>query len=290
MYGPPGHPINQGPNPLNFASLEYDKSVGAVPRSEHPANPKCTIGTAESFFHYSNDLFNGHEVCDCYKNDPSRHFDGSDSFNQTENRVYRKGSTTIAYFQWFGDTVGPRGSVDFTPLARAAAQDEPLQQQCPPGQFQGNWLWKLPLHHFVANFVRSLKPTHVVIDAAFWPTQADDRKFWDDLSLAGASAVQNTHGSVFWRTVPLRNDYPSEEASSSVDQQIFFSRGWKLFDARAAVASFQGAREDKAAYSDTFHLNPAAESNLMWQFLQKHVCPAQQAKQAKQVTDWALHG
>merc|ERR1719387_1341256 len=27
MYGPPGHAINQGPNPLNFASLEYEKIV-----------------------------------------------------------------------------------------------------------------------------------------------------------------------------------------------------------------------------------------------------------------------
>jgi len=112
------------------------------------------MGSAESYLRYSNTVFNGRETCDCYKNDPKGEFHIADIYNQTENRIYSNGDTMIAYFQWFGDTVNPRGSVNLSPLTYLPMHFEPakaLHQQCPVGQFKGHWDWSMPAPQLLSN-------------------------------------------------------------------------------------------------------------------------------------------
>jgi len=265
-YWGAGHLAAQGPNPLHGPSLEYEKTVGGQPPPI--AAGACRVGTAAPYLQYSNTVLNGHEVCDCYKNDPTGQFQIADIYNQTENRIYRKGTTTIAYFQWFGDIVQPRGSVNLSPVIFGGAID----QQCPAGQFKGAWDWSMPVPTFISHFVKSLKPTHLIIDAAYWPTAPQTAPFWEDLSLAGAAAVAPSLGTVFWRTVPLRNDYPIAEPSSAVNTMRFLSKGWKTWDARAVVHHYRAGRTDTAIFADTVHLSPHTESFLMWTFLHTNIC------------------
>jgi len=281
VYGPPGQIPGRGPNPLFGPTLEY--GLTNVGRAPLVASPQCTIGSAESFLWYSNSVMNGHELCDCYKNDPKQVFHIADIYNQTENRIYVNQnvntghSTMISYFQWFGDVVHPRGSVDFSPLTYLPLHLDPpkaVDQQCPVGQFKGGWDWTMQVQDFISNFAMSLKPTHLIIDAAYWPTLPTNTALWEQISLAGAKAVAPSKGKVLWRTVPLRHDYPIAEPSSAVNLQPFTSKGWQLYDAANMVKTYRGNRADDEIFFDTVHLRPQSQSHLMWDFLQTHVCPA----------------
>lgn len=277
MYGPLHMPA-AGPNPLYGPLLEYGLNVGGHHPRPVSVNP-CNVGTAESYLHYSNAIFNGHELCDCYKNDPTGKFHIADLYNQTENRIYvnEDASTMVAYFQWFGDTVNPRGSVNFSPLTYLPTHLNPtkaIHQTCPVGQFKGTWDWYMPVQHFINNFVRNLKPTHLIIDAAYWPTQTHNAQFWDELSSAGANAVMESQGQVMWRTVPLRKDYPIAEPAGAVNLAPFHAKGWKIYDAAGIVTNYRANAADDDIYFDTVHLKPHTESHLMASFLGNHVCPA----------------
>lgn len=279
-YGPSTGTPGKGPNPLFGPTLEY--GLHNVGRPQMFASPSCTLGTAESYLWYSNSIYNGHEMCDCYKNDPTQKFQIADLYNQTENRIYINQnaytgrSTMIAYFQWFGDIINPRGSVDFSPLTYLPLHLDPpkaIKQQCPVGQFKGHWDWTLRVQYFISNFVKALNPTHLVVDAAYWPTNPANTAFWNEMSVAGANAVLASGGTVFWRTVPLRNDYPIAEPSGGVNTQTFLSKGWKIFDASGMIKTYRGGKSDDEIFFDTVHLRPHSESHLMWKFLQTHVCP-----------------
>jgi len=271
MYG--GVPGKSGPNPLYGPILEY----GPVGGHEKPAEVyPCKVGTSEGYLWYSNSILNNHELCDCYKNDRLGNFQIADIYNQTENRIYVNGDTMIAYFQWFGDTVKPRGSVNLSPLTYLPVHLDPpkaVDQQCPVGQFKGSWDWTIPVEHFIANFVRNLKPTHLIVDAAYWPINPHNLPLWDEISTAGANAVVESKGTAFWRTVPLRNDYPIPVPSNSVGLGPFHTKGWKIFDASGVVSHFRGNKKDDDVFFDTVHLKPFQECQLMSNFLQTHVCP-----------------
>jgi len=230
----------------------------------------CKAGSSEQFMWYSNHILNGHEVCDCYK---VGGWEGPvDKYNQTENRIYKKDNTTIAYFQWFGDVVAPRGTFSFWPLQQTPPQ--PVQQTCPAGQFQGNWLWNQPLEEFITSTVAHFHPTHLVVDAAYWPINPKNVLFWNKVSLAGVAAVLSSHGKVLWRTPPKRSDYPKgREHAGAVDTNIFLGQSWQVWDAHDTVQKYQGKRRDDEIFFDNTHLLPPAQCHLMKNFLTSHVCP-----------------
>jgi len=269
FYGEPGKFSGSGPNPLYSPVLEYGMNISGRAPPKPVGN--CKAGTTQNLLWYQNNILNGHEVCDCYK---VGGWEGPiDANNQTENRIYTKGSTTIAYFQWFGDVVAPRGTFSFWPLQQVPPQ--PVQQTCPAGQFQGSWLWSSPLQTFITTTVAHFRPTHLVVDAAFWPIEPTNTAFWEQVSLAGVAAVLSSQGKVLWRTPPLRSDYPkNKEHAGSVDKNIFLSKGWQLWDAHAAVTTLQGDNADnKELFQDSTHLNPKAQCHIMKDFLNTHVCP-----------------
>jgi len=274
QFGKPGQWYGSGPNPLYGSNLEYGMDTkGQAPTP--PVHP-CKTGSAEKFLWYTNKILNGHEVCDCYKEGG---WQGPiDVNNQTENRVYDNGNTMIAYFQWFGDVVQPRGTFSLWPLQQRPRA--PYHPQCPAGQFKGSWDWSMTLPQFISSTVSAFSPTHLVIDAAFWPIQPTNTVFWDAVAQTGLSAVLSTQGKVLWRTAPTRLDYPIPEHSRDVDTASMVVKGWKLYDASGIVMEyrqhdplFAGSKEDKDVFQDTTHLTPKAQSFLMKNFLNRHVCP-----------------
>lgn len=275
-FGQPGKWKGTGPNPLYGPNLEYGMQI----LGQEPSKPvwPCRSGTAEKSLWYSNRILNGHEVCDCYKEGGWK--GPVDVNNQTENRVYDNGKSMIAYFQWFGDVVQPRGTFSFWPLQQSPRA--PVQQQCPAGQFKGSWEWSMTLPQFISSTVSVFQPTHLIIDAAYWPIQPQDTAFWNSVADAGLSAVLNTHGKVLWRTAPTRMDYPIAEHSREVDTNSFIAKGWKLYDASGIVKEYRntkakaddkGSRKDTDVFFDTTHLAPKAQSFLMKNFLNRYVCP-----------------
>jgi len=260
-----------GPNPLNEQAVHK-----VVPHLGLPPvfKPGCTSNDVpwESYMRYSNGLFNGREKCDCYRHGI---WEGPyDMYNSTENRVYDNGNTMLAYFQWFGNVVLPRGTFNILPLLSQPAYD--AVQQCPVGQYPGQWSWGMDMEKFLSVVVRYAKPTHLVLSTAFWPIDLTDAKLWEGIGRAGVQAVMDTGGQVIWRNTPQRADSSWKYASPRLlepAQASMLKRGWKFFDAQARVNEFKGDRPWQSVFYDTAHLQPAAECHLAKTFLTTYVCP-----------------
>jgi len=263
-----------GPNPLyEWNVRNVLKAGGYLPPDVKAVKDVAGCnkgGGTETFMRYTNHILHNHEVCDCHQNGDWKGV--GDWYNSTENRVYWNGNTMISYFQWFGDIVSPRGTLDITPVL--GTQPAALNMQCPVGQFPGQWAWTMSLQDFITNVVKFASPTHLVISAAFWPSPPSTDTFWDGLAQAGASAVQTTGGQVFWRTTPQRTDHPPTDPSSNVDTTRFTQSGWKVYPAQQIVAAFQGQRHNDEIYYDFTHLKPAAANYLMQTWMEQNVCPA----------------
>lgn len=264
-----------GPNPLYEWNVRNALKAGQwLPPEIKTVNavPGCIGGGGtETFMRYTNHIMNAHEVCDCHQNGNWKGV--GDWYNSTENRVYLNGNTMVSYFQWFGDTVSPRGTIDMSPLL-APTTPQAVNLQCPVGQFPGKWAWTLPLTDFLNNVVKYTNPTHLIISAAFWPTKPEDTARWEALAQAGANAVSGSGGQVYWRTTPQRTDHAQTDPASSVDTSPFVRHGWKIYDARGIVSQFQGARNNDEIFYDFTHLRPAPASFLGQTWLQQNVCPA----------------
>lgn len=262
-----------GPNPM------YEWNVREVQKAGGPLPPAVQInrtvpgciggGGTETFMRYTNHILHGHEVCDCHQNGNWK--GPGDYYNSTENRVYVNNGLVLSYFQWFGDTVSPRGTADISQAL--GGQPQTMHLQCPVGQFPGSWAWTQALSSFLTNVIQYANPTHLVISAAFWPSPPSASTFWDDLAQAGTTAVQRSKGAVFWRTTPQRMDKTLIDPASSVNTQRFLDKGWHIFPAQQIVANLQGSSKDSDIYYDYTHLKPVPATNLVQNWLQQNVCP-----------------
>jgi len=263
-----------GPNPLYEWNVRNALKAGAwLPPEVKAVNsvPSCNAGGGtETFMRYTNHILNKHEVCDCHQNGDWRGV--GDLYNSTENRVYTNGTTQLSYFQWFGDIVAPRGTVDVRTMLGPDPANVSLP--CPVGQFPGKWAWTLPLPQFLESVVKYMNPSHLIISAAFWPTDPQNTAYWETIAQAGAAAVQGSGGQVYWRTTPQRTDHAQTDPASSVDMAPFLAHGWKMYDARQIVAQYQGARQNDEIYYDFTHLRPDAAGFLGQTWLEQNVCPA----------------
>lgn len=264
-----------GPNPLDEMTVTNGAGGILPPGVTMPVlKPGCQSPLpygAETNFRYANGVLNGHETCDCYET--GTWSQAADLYNSTENRVYVNGNKMVAYFQYMGDAVPPRGTFDISPLLQQPPK--PIQQTCPVGQFSGTWSWAKTLPDFLRNVVRYANPTHVVVSSAFWPIQPANVPFWTDVAAAGAESVMDNKGQVIWKTTPQRihESTPYRYVSPRVDMTPFAQRGWQVFPAEQIVQNFQGAWPNNAIFYDFAHLRPPAQCHQMQAFLSTHVCP-----------------
>lgn len=263
-----------GPNPMNEASVSMS-GFPLPPAVTMPVvKPGCQMplpAGCETYYRYTNNLFNGHEACDCY--DFGVWSSPADLYNSTENRVYINGNTMISYFQYFGDVVPPRGTFDISPLL--AQPPQPIAQTCPVGQFPGKWAWSQTLPDFLRHVIRHSKPTHVVLSSSFWPITPTNKVFWDDVAAAGAESVMDSQGQVIWKTTPQRTheSTPYKYASPRIDMTTFAQKGWQVFPAGQIVEQLQGPWPNDAVFYDFAHLRPQPQCHVIQTFLASHVCP-----------------
>lgn len=302
FVGPEG--AQEGPNPLTMGLRGWNKFILPKGLDTSPDIAGCRKGDHEVWNRYTNFMLNGHEVCDVHcKGKWNGPYDSS---NWTQNRIYTKGDTMISFFQWLGDVVPPRGSFDVSPALEIPPRA--VAQKCPPGQFQGDWEWKMDAATFITKVVKQSRPTHLVISAAAWPVSKLTQEFWSSLANAGVEAVSDTGGKVYWRTTPRASyatdmyvasavpkdtsqmtadaidnqrtrNHDSANPADIIDTSLFTSRGWDIFDAKLIIEMHQHFRSQKNptegrdnAFLDDWHMWPHAVCALNEAFLSESVC------------------
>eukprot|EP00927_Polykrikos_kofoidii_P066185 TRINITY_DN61832_c0_g1_i1.p1 TRINITY_DN61832_c0_g1~~TRINITY_DN61832_c0_g1_i1.p1 ORF type:complete len:346 (+),score=31.80 TRINITY_DN61832_c0_g1_i1:57-1094(+) len=244
--------------------ISYFRTVG-VP--QYPLIPGCVSGGGqvwEPLYRYTNALLNNNEACDCFRMDN----DGQGT-TATENRMYKSadGSVSVSYFQWFGEMASPRGTMDI--LARASKHIAPA---CPPGQkLSGSSEWRMDLPAFVSTVVRQLRPTHLIIALAWWPSPHLDQSFWSSLATAGAAAVSDTGGIVYWRTTPKPHGQTAPSETFSQYGHFFQQAGWQIYSAEAFIDQLLTFRSNKDVFWDGMHLSSQGNCYTARAFL-RNIC------------------
>merc|ERR1719240_1279528 len=106
-----------------------------------------------------------------------------------ENRMYMNTATGLGYFQWHGETRNPMGTVNVQAYSASSAHMNSQHVPCPVGQFPGSFAWNIQITQFIANVVRDMRPTHLIVSAGNWDVSHMN---WQALAEAGASAVHDT--------------------------------------------------------------------------------------------------
>eukprot|EP00927_Polykrikos_kofoidii_P074125 TRINITY_DN70095_c0_g1_i1.p1 TRINITY_DN70095_c0_g1~~TRINITY_DN70095_c0_g1_i1.p1 ORF type:complete len:332 (-),score=18.43 TRINITY_DN70095_c0_g1_i1:86-1081(-) len=223
----------------------------------YPIAPGCVDGGGrawEPFYRYTNSLLNNHETCDCFRDDA----DGRGT-TATENRMYvsADNSVSVSYFQWFGETLSPRGTVN------VFNKEIP----CPPGQTpatSSRWMFDLPT--FLSTIVRQLRPTHLIVSVAWWPFQSLHNDFWSKVAMAGAAAVSDTGGTVYWRTTPKPRQTVEPNNVLGTFGHLFQNAGWQLYPAAEVIDQLAGN-----VFTDGVHVTSEGNCNMIASFL-KRIC------------------
>lgn len=261
MYGQ-----NQyGPTPLVEQEVLFSTQLPWAATSPRQPLQGCKRDDLkwESFYRYTNMIFNGHELCDCYRH-------GNDYGNTTENRIYRSasGDFSLAYFQWWGQFSNPHGQC--TPAAYSTGTPGSVASQCRPGE-GASFAWAQPAPEFLLSAVKNMRPTHLVMNADWWPVDQLAPSFWQQLAAAGIQAVQPQGGRAFWRSSPAKF---GARQPNFVDTTPLTAAGWQGYPAAEIIAEVQPSWPNHAVFSDEYmHLTPAANVHVVHRFLQTLVCP-----------------
>lgn len=250
-----------GPTPLNEQEVLWSSQLPPEAISPRAAAVGCKRDDLkwESFYRYTNLLFNGHEVCDCYRY-------GNQYVNTTENRLYTSatGDVKLAYFQWWGQYSSPRG---MCPLQAFTAPGS-APQTCPAGEGLGAFTWQVPVADFVASAVAQIAPTHLVMNADWWPVEKLGQPFWAQLAAAGAGAVKPSSGRAFFKQSPAKG----ARQPNYVDMTPFTANGWQVYNAAQIVGEIQASWPVEQIFFDDMHLTPAANVHLQSRFVQDFLC------------------
>ena len=191
-------------------------------------------------------------MCDCYR---SHGHHGEPLSTITENRIFHDPSInlTVAYFQYFGSALSPRGSIPFDDFINGS------QPRCPPGQRQQAQSWSKPIHKFLSQYLVRLRPTHVFINAGLWSVGRGMN--WSSLADA-AGELKQTGSKVFWRSTPV---HEGKRQPYSNEAEYLVSRGLKLYDAARLV-------HKPSFLADGRHLTPLANVELVQQMIGHILC------------------
>lgn len=262
-YGHP-NPRRSGPNPLDAQKVLWSTQLPREATSPRSATPGCLRDDLkwESFYRYSNMVYNGHEVCDCYRY-------GNQYGNTTENRMYKSasGDFQATYFQWWGQTSVPHG---MGPVEAFTAPGS-LWPSCPAGEGKP-FQWQMPTVEFIQNIVSTMSPSHLVINADWWPIDKLPPVFWTQLAAAGVHAVTASGGQAFLKNAPAKL---GARQPNYIDPAPFTASGWQVYDAAKIVGEIQGTWPNEQIFVDEYmHLTPAANVHLTSRFVRNVLCHA----------------
>lgn len=259
-YGYPSQRL--GPTPLNEQEVLWSTQLPWEATSPRSATPGCLRDDVkwESFYRYSNMVYNGHEVCDCYRY-------GNQYGNTTENRMYKSASGDFQanYFQWWGQQSVPHG---MAPVEVFTAPGS-VWPTCPAGEGKP-FHWQMPTADFIQHIVSTMAPTHLVINADWWPVDQLPPAFWTQLAAAGVHAVTASGGRALLKNAPSKL---GARQPNYIDPTPFTGSGWQIYDAAAIVGEIQTTWPNENVFFDEYmHLTPAANVHLTSRFVQNFLC------------------
>eukprot|EP00929_Paragymnodinium_shiwhaense_P114845 TRINITY_DN83368_c0_g1_i1.p1 TRINITY_DN83368_c0_g1~~TRINITY_DN83368_c0_g1_i1.p1 ORF type:complete len:371 (+),score=51.41 TRINITY_DN83368_c0_g1_i1:63-1175(+) len=251
-----------GPTPLNEQEVLWSQQLPWEATSPKAATAGCLRDDVkwDSFYRYSNLVFSGHEVCDCYRH-------GNDFGNTTENRFYKSasGDFTAAYFQWWGQQAVPHG---MCPVEVFTAPGT-AWPTCPAGEGKA-FHWQLPTVDFIQNIVSTMAPTHLIINADWWPIDQLPATFWSQLAAAGIHAVTASGGRAFLKNAPAKL---GARQPNYVDPAPFTAAGWHMYNAAQIVGEIQTTWPNHDVFIDDYmHLTPAANVHVTNRFVSSFLC------------------
>lgn len=161
-------------------------------------------------YNETTDEFDGRMICDCMRLDCKlgRQPCSDDLLGQTvENRVYygrnsgQSGFLRLSFFQWFGHSYMPRGSLDVLHALKARDPSNHTHLPCAPGYgVPDSWRWNASVEELLRR-LSLVKPTHVIINSGHWASSRFTAEQWAGIRSAG-DALRPAR--VFWRTTPRR--------------------------------------------------------------------------------------
>jgi len=230
------------------------------------------------YYSYTNALFRGREKCECHRNSARNLY--------TENRIYINAitNTTLAYFQWFGDSHLPHGWDD--KLFQGTFKS--YQSSCPTGYLPNSnkdRAWKSSVATFLRTTVPRLKPTHLFLQAGWWPLKRFDKNAWIEIARAGSEAVSSTRGKFVWRTTPtslstMQNlikkgklKAVGERYSHGVDVTLLLQNGvTHLHNSDCIIQYFEKRNGESSTFVDKRHLSARANVALARDMMSELIC------------------
>lgn len=260
--------------------------------------PDCLFGNRyvgkSAFFTFTNELFGGAELCDCYQ--PQGHL-GYELRLYTPPREAPAGAEAeevgyISYVQWLGSSRKPAATFDparaVHETQRAANSSDtkpapadwlgPAAPPCPVGQHRpGSTAFEMPADTFLRTVVKRMRPTHLIVQCSIWPHRFND-SFWQSLAAAGLEAVHDHGGQVLWQQTLRGYKQACTEgwtcSYDDVDPAPFIRAGWGIHNVSAIVEPFRDplTRDDSEVFEDTgVHLKAAPNEAVVRHLIAKTI-------------------
>ena len=293
---------------------ECHKIWGNVNASQVRLPPKaegCMFGNRyvgkSAFYTFTNELFGGHELCDCYQPQGGLGFEVRLYTPPTEAPAGSEADAGyISYVQWLGSARKPAATFD---PARAVHERQragrapsssgapapaptdwlgPAAPPCPVGQKAAekaaSSAFEMPADAFLRTVVKRMRPTHLIVQCSIWPHRFN-HSFWSSLAAAGVEAVHDHGGRVLWQQTlrgyqPACTEQRSRElgwacSPEDVDPTPFVRAGWGIHNVSAIVEPFRRplTRDDSDVFADRFgvHLKPAPNEAVVRHLVSKTI-------------------
>ncbi|KAL4440174.1 hypothetical protein ABPG75_003175 [Micractinium tetrahymenae] len=206
--------------------------LGGVPGEPSVAN-EHEWPSWNDFLRGTSRLFNGHELCDCFRADwvPGSGWKPAEE-DKHENRFYRRrlgaaagGDIFVSHITYTTYPNKMHGHYGFPPYLKG-------RRPCAPAtcDFPADWA-----HHLaegLAGPIKDLRPTHLVLNSGLWAS-SNMLPDWPAIAAAGAAAVAPQGGRAIWRgtTANRGRKVPVHPGHDAMAIEHTRAAGWDLLDA-----------------------------------------------------------
>ena len=213
-----------------------DDSLNAI--NEH------TWDSWNHFFRGTNAALNGHEQCDCYRNQSLGPAEAPRSW--VENRYYHHHDITVVFLSFLRDPgiMSMKGHVEFP----YRGTDPP----CPPGDCPPPVDWHHSLPAALKYIVTPFRPDLLVLNGGAWGSSNE----WDETDFqkvfSTGKAALRRGGAAFWKTTS-RMKVESSGRGRSWDEKAVraaVEAGWGIYDTYGLTAKL-----DPESYWDDYHFH-----------------------------------
>ncbi|KAL4438729.1 hypothetical protein ABPG77_006333 [Micractinium sp. CCAP 211/92] len=210
---------------------DWPAPLGGVPGEPSVAN-EHEWPSWNDFLRGTNRLFNGRELCDCFRADwvPGSGWKPPED-EKHENRFYRRrlggagGDIFVSHLTYTTYPNRMHGHYGFPPYLKG-------RRPCAPAtcNFPADWA-----HHLAEGLtgpVKDLGPTHLIVNSGLWAS-SNALPDWHAIAAAGVAAVAPQGGRAIWRgtTANRGRKVPVQPGHDARAIQHTQAAGWDLLDA-----------------------------------------------------------